>query len=167
MNFTKDFLTAVASELVTEVAKAKANGNRPYAASLFRVPHGEQICLSHKIQSAYNQSAELRDHNGHAELLLLMTKVIARELYDNWFSEIARQNRPTYCLFVNAPPCPMCMGAILNAQVLYTVYFVETPLPLHPRKLAEAYRSKNAFVVRQGEIEVDVYEQLKRQISDL
>ncbi len=167
MKLTNHFVTSVASELVCEVQKAIDEGNRPFAAILFRVPKDQDIGMQHKVGSARNQSAVLHNHTAHAESLLVNREEIAKDLYDTYFND--RANRPIYCIFVNAPPCPMCMGAIINAQILYTYYFVEilnkAQLPLHPKSIAEMYQHRNAFVVQQCDIGKNLHNQLERQIK--
>jgi tRNA(adenine34) deaminase len=92
-------------EAMQEADKARAEGEVPVGALV--VDHSREI-----LARDHNRCISLSDPTAHAEILAIRQ---ASKILDNY-----RLNQTT--LFVTIEPCPMCMGAILNARIERLVF---------------------------------------------
>ena len=83
------------------------------ALSNHEVPIGAIVVKNDQIISrGYNQKESLNDPTAHAEIIAIRS---AAETLGTW--------RLNDCsLFVTAEPCPMCMGAVIQAHIPKLVY---------------------------------------------
>lgn len=94
---------------IAEAQQALAEGEVPIGAVL--VCNGEVIARNH------NRKEGLQDPTAHAEMLVLRE---GAERLKSW--------RLDQCeLFVTAEPCPMCMGAVIQARLKKLVYGTAEP----------------------------------------
>jgi tRNA(adenine34) deaminase len=92
-------------EALQEAGKARTEGEVPVGAIL--------VGSSHEILARdHNRCISLNDPTAHAEILAIRQ---ASKILDNY-----RLNETT--IFVTIEPCPMCMGAIINARVERLVF---------------------------------------------
>ena len=92
-------------EALQEAGKARTEGEVPVGA----------IVTGHSLEifaRDHNRCISLNDPTAHAEILALRQ---ASKIRDNY-----RLNETT--IFVTIEPCPMCMGAIINARVERLVF---------------------------------------------
>jgi len=92
-------------EALEEAIKARTEGEVPVGAVV--VGHSHEI-----IARDHNRCISLNDPTAHAEILAIRQ---ASRILDNY-----RLNQTA--LFVTIEPCPMCMGAILNARIERLVF---------------------------------------------
>ena len=93
------------NEALREAEKAFAKDEVPVGAVLAG-PDGKILSRSH------NQPISLKDPTAHAEILALRN---AGRIYENYRLEGST-------LVVTIEPCPMCMGAALNARISRLVF---------------------------------------------
>jgi tRNA(adenine34) deaminase len=88
------------------------------AAEQDEVPVGAIIVHKHKIiGTGANQREQLNDPTAHAEMIAITQAAASLE---SW--------RLVDCtLYVTLEPCPMCLGACLNARVPRVVYAAKEP----------------------------------------
>lgn len=92
-------------EALQEAGKARTEGEVPVGAIV--------VDRSHEILARdHNRCISLNDPTAHAEILAIRQ---ASKILDNY-----RLNETT--IFVTIEPCPMCMGAIINARVERLVF---------------------------------------------
>jgi tRNA(adenine34) deaminase len=92
-------------EALQEAGKARTEGEVPVGAIV--------VGRSHEILArGHNRCISINDPTAHAEILAIRQ---AAKILDNY-----RLNETT--IFVTIEPCPMCMGAILNARVERLVF---------------------------------------------
>ena len=92
-------------EALQEAGKAQTKGEVPVGAIV--VGHSHEI-----LARDHNRCISLNDPTAHAEILAIRQ---ASKIRDNY-----RLNETT--IFVTIEPCPMCMGAIINARVERLVF---------------------------------------------
>lgn len=92
-------------EALQEAGKARKEGEVPVGAIV--VGHSQEI-----VARDHNRCISLTDPTAHAEILAIRK---ASKTLDNY-----RLNQTT--IFVTIEPCPMCMGAILNARIERLVF---------------------------------------------
>jgi tRNA(adenine34) deaminase len=92
-------------EALREAGKALTQGEVPVGAIV--VGHAHEI-----LARDHNRCISLSDPTAHAEILAIRQ---ASKMLDNY-----RLNETT--IFVTIEPCPMCMGAIINARVQRLVF---------------------------------------------
>jgi tRNA(adenine34) deaminase len=92
-------------EALQEADKARTEGEVPVGAIV--VGHSHEI-----LARNHNRCISLSDPTAHAEILAIRQ---ASKILDNY-----RLNQTS--LFVTIEPCPMCMGAILNARIEMLVF---------------------------------------------
>lgn len=92
-----------------EARKALKRGEVPVGAVLVS---GDQI-----IARGYNQSCVTKDPTAHAEIVAL--RKAARRVGNYRLNSLT--------LLVTVEPCPMCLGAILQARLKRLVYGTEDP----------------------------------------
>lgn len=94
---------------LAEAERAAARGEVPIGAVLVR---GEQL-----LASDHNRREEREDPTAHAEILVLRSAAAALgtwRLLDCW-------------LYVTLEPCPMCAGAIVQAQLGRLIFGAANP----------------------------------------
>ncbi|MGL4607107.1 MAG: nucleoside deaminase [Eubacteriaceae bacterium] len=91
-------------EAIKEGEKALLEGEVPIGAVL--VKDGEIVAKAH------NQKEGLCDPTAHAEILVIREGA----------KKLGRWRLEDCCLFVTAEPCPMCMGAIIQARIPKLIY---------------------------------------------
>jgi tRNA(adenine34) deaminase len=92
-------------EALQEAGKARTEGEVPVGAIV--VGHSHEI-----LARDHNRCISLNDPTAHAEILAIRQ---ASKILDNY-----RLNETT--IFVTIEPCPMCIGAIINARVERLVF---------------------------------------------
>ncbi len=92
-------------EALQEAGRARAEGEVPVGAIV--VGHSQEI-----LARDHNRCISLSDPTAHAEILAIRQ---ASKMLGNY-----RLNETT--IFVTIEPCPMCMGAIINARVERLVF---------------------------------------------
>ena len=92
-------------EALQEAGKARTEGEVPVGAIV--VGHSHEI-----VGKDHNRCISLSDPTAHAEMLAIRQ---ASKILDNY-----RLNGTT--IFVTIEPCPMCMGAIINARIERLVF---------------------------------------------
>ena len=89
---------------------ALCQAKKAYSAG--EVPVGAVVARKNEILSkAFNQTEQKKDHTAHAELLAIQA---AEQRIGDSLSECT--------LYVTMEPCPMCLGAALNARVKRIVF---------------------------------------------
>ena len=92
-----------------EAKKAAAEGEVPVGAALYI--DGELVSRAHNRREGDNNPL------GHAECLVIFE---AARKVGSWRLENA-------AMVVTLEPCPMCMGALLQARVPYLIYGADDP----------------------------------------
>jgi len=86
--------------MAIEEAKAgAASGEQPFGAVIVR--NGEVICRSHSIKVSTS------DATAHAETLAIKYAT----------QKLGRRTIPDAVFYSTCEPCPMCLGAVLNAAI--------------------------------------------------
>ena len=95
---------------LTEAAKAADEGEVPVGCV---VVHGGRV-----IGRGRNACEKLQDATAHAEMIAIGA---ASQVLGSWRLEDCT-------LYVSLEPCPMCLGACLNARVPRVVYAAKEPM---------------------------------------
>jgi len=95
---------------LAEAKKARQNGEVPVGAII--IDEQEEI-----IGRGYNQSLTLYDPTAHAEIVAL--RQAGRR--------IKNYRLPGATLYVTLEPCPMCLGAMVQARISRLVYGADDP----------------------------------------
>lgn len=84
---------------IEEAKKGAAAGEQPFGAVVVR--NGEVVCRSHSLKVSTS------DATAHAETLAIKYAT----------QKLGRRTIPDAVFYATCEPCPMCLGAVLNAGI--------------------------------------------------